>query len=132
MMPIVRLGSLGEAVTTLQAALNRWSGSSAMLFVDGFFGLRTNSKVREYQAAHDLAPDGIVGPVTWESLRPLVEDMLGIAGAESAADATPPATSTRVRPHVPAASRSRARSSRAWTATHSARREAMTARARRA
>ena len=45
MMPTVRLGSLGESVKTLQAALNLWPGShQSRLVVDGFFGLSTNAR----------------------------------------------------------------------------------------
>lgn len=125
MMPIVRLGSLGESVKTLQAALNRWPGShQSRLVIDGFFGLSTNRKVREYQSANQLAPDGVVGPVTWESLQPLVEHVL---------DTVPPATAhaagTRIVLASPrsdaAASATRSQAAgRAWTATPSARREA--------
>lgn len=125
MMPIVRLGSLGESVKTLQAALNRWPGShQSRLVIDGFFGLSTNRKVREYQSANQLAPDGVVGPVTWESLQPLVEHVL---------DTVPPATAHAAgtivlaypRSGAAAASATRSQAAgRAWTATPSARREA--------
>src|SRR5215475_10900432 len=78
MISTVRLGSLGEAVRTLQSALNLCLDSDQFaLVVDGFFGLSTNRRVREYQSANDLAPDGVVGPLTWESLLPLVEHVLG-------------------------------------------------------
>src|SRR5262245_62970031 len=107
MTPTVRLGCLGDAVMTLQAALNLWTGSQQSgLFVDGFFGLRTNSKVREYQAAHDLAPDGVVGPLTWEALLPLVERVVppaepAVHAASPAAPRSPAAATaaaTRIRP----------------------------------
>jgi peptidoglycan hydrolase-like protein with peptidoglycan-binding domain len=43
-------------VKTLQSALNLWSGwRGSRLAPDGFFGLRTNRKVREHQSAHQVA-----------------------------------------------------------------------------
>src|SRR5262245_65218974 len=88
MTPTIRLGSLGESVKTLQAALNLWSGSNgSRLVVDGFFGLSTNSKVREYQRANELAPDGVVGPVTWESLEPLVDHVVAMPPTASEVEA---------------------------------------------
>jgi peptidoglycan hydrolase-like protein with peptidoglycan-binding domain len=135
MMPIIRLGSLGESVKTLQTALNLWSGpSESRLVVDGFFGLSTNSKVREYQRANELAPDGVVGPVTWESLEPLVDHVLAAmpaptsdleAGARIVLAYAKPAAAD-----APSSPRGRSGSARAWTATPSARRETRHRRAR--
>ncbi len=47
-------------MTTLQRKLN--------ITADGLFGKNTEAAVREYQKAHGLTADGIVGPHTWESL----------------------------------------------------------------
>jgi hypothetical protein len=74
---MLRIGSQGEAVETLQSALNGWPDSSqAFLDADGIFGMKTNAKVREFQSASGLAADGIVGPLTWETLWPFVEELL--------------------------------------------------------
>src|SRR5262245_38506755 len=91
MMPTIRLGSLGESVKTLQAALNLWGGSNGRrLVIDGFFGLSTNSTVRDYQRANELAPDGVVGPATWESLEPLVDHVVAaMPAATSELEARP-------------------------------------------
>ena len=126
MMPIVRLGSLGESVKTLQAALNRWPGShQSRLVIDGFFGLSTNRKVREYQSANQLAPDGVVGAVTWESLRPLVEHVLDTVPPSIDHEASARIVLTSARPVAVAAQSTRSQAAgRAWTATPSARREA--------
>jgi peptidoglycan hydrolase-like protein with peptidoglycan-binding domain len=134
MMPVIRLGSLGEPVKTLQIALNLWSGSArSRLVVDGFFGLSTNRKVREYQCANELAPDGVVGAVTWESLRPLVEHVL-VAHPTPASDVEDGArivlAYAKAGAAAPSSTRGRAGSSKAWTATPSVRREARHRRAR--
>jgi peptidoglycan hydrolase-like protein with peptidoglycan-binding domain len=135
MMPVIRLGSLGESVKTLQAALNLWSArNESRLVIDGFFGLSTNSKVREYQRANELAPDGVVGPVTWESLEPLVDHVVAtmpVTTSELEAGARIVLAHANAAPAAaPSAPRGRSGSSRAWTATPSARRDARYRRAR--
>jgi peptidoglycan hydrolase-like protein with peptidoglycan-binding domain len=131
MMPIIRLGSLGESVKTLQAALNAWSGSNeSRVVVDGFFGLSTNSKVREYQSANELAPDGVVGPVTWELLEPLVDHVVAAMPAAASENEAGARIVLAYAKPAPAAPRIRSGSARAWTATPSARREARLRRAR--
>lgn len=77
-LPVLRLGSIGSAVKTLQSALNAWPlALPPQLAVDGVFGPKTDKRVREYQSGEDLGVDGVVGPETWASLQPLVEAMLG-------------------------------------------------------
>lgn len=75
--PVVRQGASNSAVTvrSLQYLLN---AHGAGLTVDGIFGARTNSAVRNYQAGHGLVVDGIVGPQTWSSV--LVTVRRGSAG----------------------------------------------------
>jgi peptidoglycan hydrolase-like protein with peptidoglycan-binding domain len=76
MYPMLRFGSQGTQVKTLQAALNIWSGRSPPVLVeDGIFGPKTRMKVVEYQVATDLVPDGIVGPKTWAMLQPLIDEL---------------------------------------------------------
>ena len=58
-------GSSGDDVKELQKALNN-SGYS--LDVDGIFGTKTQSAVKEYQKSKGLSVDGIVGNNTWTSL----------------------------------------------------------------
>ena len=55
-LPTLRLGSRGEDVRAMQAALG--------ITADGVFGPGTERAVRDWQAAHGLTPDGIAGPVT--------------------------------------------------------------------
>ena len=65
--PVLRQGASNSAVTvrSLQYLLN---AHGAGLAVDGIFGARTNSAVRNHQASHGLVVDGIVGPHTWSSV----------------------------------------------------------------
>jgi N-acetyl-anhydromuramyl-L-alanine amidase AmpD len=54
----LRRGDSGEDVKTVQKAV----GAEP---IDGQFGAKTESKVREFQRQHQLVADGIVGPRTW-------------------------------------------------------------------
>lgn len=58
--PTLRRGSRGDLVKTLQRDLN--------LSSDGNFGGQTEAAVRNFQRAHNMVPDGIVGPKTWIAL----------------------------------------------------------------
>jgi len=55
--PVIRQGSTGEHVVSLQRSLG--------LVADGQFGPITNSGVRAFQRAHAAGVDGVVGPKTW-------------------------------------------------------------------
>ncbi|MER7072367.1 phage tail tip lysozyme [Terrabacter sp. NPDC000476] len=68
-LPVLRSGSSGAAVRTLQYLL-RASGKS--ITADGSFGPATDSAVRSYQSAHGLSVDGVVGNNTWYSLLPVL------------------------------------------------------------
>ena len=79
MNPMLRYGSQGPQVKTLQAALNVWpQRRSPNLTLDGMFGPRTRGKVVEFQGANRLVPDGIVGPKTWEQLKPLINAIVDL------------------------------------------------------
>lgn len=69
-LPLLEKGSTGSAVTTLQYLL-RHNGQS--LAVDGIFGPGTHASVASYQRGHGLDPDGVVGPLTWNKILPIVE-----------------------------------------------------------
>ncbi|HZH74401.1 MAG TPA: peptidoglycan-binding protein [Archangium sp.] len=58
---IIKEGSAGNDVKWVQAALG--------VRADGYFGSITEDTVIHWQKAHKLTPDGIVGPLTWKSLK---------------------------------------------------------------
>lgn len=79
MPPTVQLGSFGNTVRLLQQVLNVWPKSNLPpLKVDGAFGPKTRGKVTEFQSRSNLKPDGVVGPLTWAQLEPLVQLIKGI------------------------------------------------------
>ena len=63
---LLQTGASGEAVKTLQAALNarKYDCGSA----DGAFGQKTLQAVLAYQKDQGLSADGIVGAMTWAKL----------------------------------------------------------------
>lgn len=74
---VLRAGDRGPAVAALQRALG--------VPDDGAFGPGTVRAVEDFQRAHGLTPDGVVGHLTWKAL--------GIAAPEVAASApTQPST----------------------------------------
>lgn len=64
--PLLRTGSSNNFVYLLQFILANQYGYS--LAVDGIFGSRTASAVRDFQANNSLSVDGLVGNNTWKTL----------------------------------------------------------------
>lgn len=62
---LLKQGCTGSDVERLQQLLN---GEGASLAVDGVFGSKTRSAVRQYQEAHSLTVDGIAGKNTLAAL----------------------------------------------------------------
>jgi peptidoglycan hydrolase-like protein with peptidoglycan-binding domain len=58
--PVLRLGSAGPSVVWVQQQLH--------VTADGKFGPATAAAVRNFQARHGMAADGVVGPQTWAAL----------------------------------------------------------------
>lgn len=75
--PLLRRGSRGAAVASLQRGLNTWVGQSrlsmAPLKEDGIFGPLTEARVRSFQRAKGLLIDGIAGPRTLNALRTTIQ-----------------------------------------------------------
>ena len=66
---VLRLGMYGQGIDILQSALNNRPPSALpALTVDGVFGLKTQGRVIEFQRAHSLTTDGVVGPLTRAAL----------------------------------------------------------------
>lgn len=62
----LKLGDKGELVIKLQELLSKKPGFT--LASDGSFGRITQGAVKDFQKAHGLVDDGIVGPATWTAL----------------------------------------------------------------
>jgi len=65
MRTTIRNGATGELVREWQMVLSR---AGYKLKLDGGFGPITAIATRSYQAARGLVADGIVGPLTWETV----------------------------------------------------------------
>ena len=65
-IPTLRRGSQGDEVADLQMLLNSKFGYK--LDIDGDFGSKTESAVKDFQRKQGMTADGIVGPKTWKAL----------------------------------------------------------------
>jgi hypothetical protein len=74
--PMLRFGSIGEAVLVLQKALNLAPTKLARLQEDASFGPKTRGRVMEFQGQKHAVQDGVVGPVTWGDLDQFVTKIL--------------------------------------------------------
>ena len=64
-LSVLRKGSKGEQVKTLQRLLNAFGSN---LSVDGDFGSKTDSALKSYQKKNSLQVDGVCGEKSWNSL----------------------------------------------------------------
>ena len=65
-LPVLKIGSRGDYVLNWQKFLNLngyFCGKE-----DGKFGANTEKAVKQWQMAHGLVPDGIIGKKTWASI----------------------------------------------------------------
>lgn len=65
-LPVLKRGSRGEYVKAWQNFLNLNGYACGM--ADGIFGALTEAAVIDFQIAHDLEPDGIIGRQTWAAI----------------------------------------------------------------
>jgi len=63
----LRIGDKGYEVTLLQEALNQ-QGANPKLVVDGDFGRKTSTALKEFQRINGLIVDGIAGPQSFVAL----------------------------------------------------------------
>ena len=66
--PTIRRGSSGVYVKELQTILSKAGYNIGATGIDGKFGRRTETAVKEFQQANNLTADGIVGKATWSAL----------------------------------------------------------------
>lgn len=67
--PTLKRGDKGDAVKRAQKHLRRWNLGLTRPEVDGDYGKTTAKAVREFQHAHHLKADGVIGAKTWKNLR---------------------------------------------------------------
>lgn len=65
-LPVLRKGTNGGHVKTLQILLNKYNKAS--LAEDGNYGAKTLAAVKAYQQSRKLTADGVVGALTWAQL----------------------------------------------------------------
>ena len=65
---ILRRGDTGEDVKEMQTMLIDQDYSCGRWGADGEFGRDTENALKLFQAEHDITPDGVCGPLTWEAL----------------------------------------------------------------
>lgn len=75
---ILKQGSRGKVVSKLQtylSAIEDKYSSIKKINVDGIFGKATNQAVIDFQKYFELNSDGIVGPLTWEKIVQVYQDI---------------------------------------------------------
>jgi peptidoglycan hydrolase-like protein with peptidoglycan-binding domain len=98
MPPTLYAGSTGPFVRQLQEGLNQLKSQLPPLAADGQFGSKTRGRVQEFQSSGQLTADGIVGPMTWELLARLLQQVA--QGGVPVMPAMPASTFDLVRPLV--------------------------------
>lgn len=75
---ILKQGSRGNVISKLQTYLSAIADkypSIKNINVDGIFGKATNQAVIDFQECFELNSDGIVGPLTWEKIVQVYQDI---------------------------------------------------------
>ncbi|WP_346876673.1 peptidoglycan-binding protein [Clostridium sp. UBA5712] len=75
---ILKQGSRGNVISKLQTYLSAIADkypSIKNINVDGIFGKATNQAVIDFQRCFELNSDGIVGPLTWEKIVQVYQDI---------------------------------------------------------
>ena len=73
--PLLKQGSTGEYVIFWQNFLN--ASGYPCGNADGIFGKNTKQAVKDFQDAHGLKADGIIGPKTWNAVHELTQNNIG-------------------------------------------------------
>ncbi|HLO83684.1 MAG TPA: peptidoglycan-binding domain-containing protein [Nostocaceae cyanobacterium] len=89
--PTLKIGSQGERVSELQAALKLLGFYTGA--VDGIYSENTASAVSQFKQAAGLTPDGVVDSITWQKLFPTPP-----TATTTTTPSTTPTTATKPRP----------------------------------
>lgn len=76
---VLRPGSSGIAVANMQSKLNGLStvySAIKVQIVDGKFGQNTTNATRIFQKQFNLAADGLIGPLTWNKIVTVYNEMM--------------------------------------------------------
>lgn len=95
---LLRPGAKGARVVELQQLLNG-GGVVAPVAVDGDYGRRTKTAVRQLQQLRHLAADGVAGPDTWKAARAAVDEAGSAARAAESAKRAAAAWQVAVAAH---------------------------------
>lgn len=110
-MNTIKLGSQGDDVLKWQSILG--------VQADGIFGVGTENGTVDWQRKHKLAPDGVVGPVTWAvalGSTPVVKKTVNLddAWAYDVAKTAAPNMSEAERQYTIAVARGEGRYGKGW------------------
>lgn len=94
--PMLREGSEGEAVKTMQEMLEKLKYDLGEYGVDGDFGPDTEKAVKSFQKASRLEVDGICGPKTWAALEAATYRYVVIKGGDCWARTAPNTTGQKL------------------------------------
>ncbi len=86
----ISYGSKGSAVYTAETYLQNLGYYHGR--IDGIFGPLVLQAVKEFQTAHQLTPDGVVGPLTWAKLNAMLHTSTN--GGQASAATSPTFEST--------------------------------------
>lgn len=79
---VVKVGSSGAVVKTIQTKLKRWGYYNGS--VDGIFGAKTKAAVQSFQRKNGLTADGIVGSATAKAMGVSLSGTASSSGTTSA------------------------------------------------
>lgn len=83
----IRKGAKSHDVAEMQGILIALGYDVGKKGADGVYGTATQKAVKKFQGAHELTPDGVAGPATWQKALELIA---AIEGADTPAE--PPET----------------------------------------
>lgn len=73
----IRKGAKSHDVAEMQGILIALGYDVGKTGADGVYGAATQKAVKKFQADHELTPDGVAGPATWQKALTLIESIEG-------------------------------------------------------